>query len=76
MAKKKINEFNEECRLRVDEPEDYLGVRRTIKRLIFRLTWRRKMCPSCLYLTCVSNWSPCYKCVLGGQWERKNVKEY
>lgn len=48
-------------------------IMKVIKRLIFRLTWRREMCPSCLYLKSVSNWSPCYECMCGDQWVRNNL---
>lgn len=49
-------------------------IKQIIKRIKKKLTWKKEKCPSCLYLKCVSNESPCCDCIDGNQWERNDVK--
>jgi hypothetical protein len=48
----------------------------TIRRIIWKLTWREKLCESCSNAKIVSNFSPCYGCKLGSNYEKesKNIK--
>ena len=41
----------------------------SIRNMLFSLTWRKKLCPSCANLLCVSNFSPCYTCTKGCNYE-------
>lgn len=40
-----------------------------LKKIIWALTWRRKLCPFCENLKCISNFSPCYQCRQGSEYE-------
>lgn len=40
-----------------------------IRKIIWKLSWRKKLCTSCLYLKSLSNHSPCYECRLGSEYE-------
>lgn len=37
---------------------------------------KRKKCNTCLYLKCVSNWSPCYECKYYDKYERDETVDY
>lgn len=41
-----------------------------IHKIIWKLTWKKKLCVNCLYLKSVSNHSPCYECNFGGNYEK------
>ena len=43
-----------------------------IRSAIWRLTWRKKLCLSCSNLEIVSNYSPCYQCKRGCNYEELN----
>lgn len=43
-----------------------------IRNIIWRLTWRKKLCWKCSNVLCVSNHSPCYQCVLGCNYEENS----
>ena len=38
--------------------------------IIWKLTWRKKLCPSCLYLKSISNHSFCCECMYGCNYEK------
>ncbi len=40
-----------------------------LRQLIWLLTWRRKLCRSCVGIECVSNYGPCYGCKKGSNYE-------
>ena len=42
-----------------------------IKQIIFKLTWRRKLCKSCSNQFVVGNYGPCYSCKLGSKYSEK-----
>lgn len=39
-----------------------------IKRILWALTWRRRLCKYCANLESVSNFSPCYSCRRGSEY--------
>lgn len=40
-----------------------------IQTIVWRFTWRNKLCPRCSNLEVVGNYSPCYQCKLGCNYE-------
>lgn len=42
-----------------------------IRNIIWKLSWRKRLCTGYLYLKSVSNHNPCYECKLGSEYERK-----
>lgn len=54
----------------IDRGELMSGFIESIKQFIFRITWRREVCPKCMNVKRVSNFKPCGQCVLGSKFER------
>ena len=46
-----------------------------IKRLWWLLTWRRKLCGSCIWLYVIGNHGTCYECKKGNQFDPKERYE-
>lgn len=44
-------------------------IRSYIKKIIWALTWRRKLCKNCDGLFAVGNFGPCYSCRQGSNFE-------
>lgn len=42
-----------------------------LRRILWKLTWRSKLCSSCSNIKIVSNYSPCYGCKLGCNYEKE-----
>lgn len=40
-----------------------------LKRILWALTWRRRLCKYCTNLESVSNFSPCYSCRRGSEYK-------
>lgn len=45
-----------------------------IKKLLYKICWRRKVCPNCVNLELVGNYSPCYSCECGSNFEKVEYK--
>ena len=45
-----------------------------LKRILWALTWRRRLCKYCANLESVSNFSPCYSCRRGSEYEGKEER--
>lgn len=44
---------------------------RFIKRMWRDLTWKKRACPTCINNDCVSNYSPCYTCYKGSNYDER-----
>ena len=42
-----------------------------LRKAIRALFWRRRLCPHCINLECVSNFSPCYQCRRGDRYQEE-----
>lgn len=42
-----------------------------IRKAIRVLFWRGRLCPRCIHLECVSNFSPCYQCRRGDRYQEE-----
>lgn len=40
-----------------------------IKKILWKLTWRRKLCRECSNIFCIGNHGPCYSCREGSNFE-------
>ena len=40
-----------------------------IREIFWKISWRGKLCKDCSNLRVISNHSPCYKCILGCNYE-------
>lgn len=43
--------------------------KKLLKNAIMDAFWRRQLCPHCINLECVSNFSPCYQCRRGDRYQ-------
>lgn len=51
-------------------------IKTAIHDIVWFFTWRRKLCHHCTHVVCIGNYSPCFSCHRGENFEEFYVKGF